>query len=92
MKNSDIFNSASKDAKSSIAFRRTALASQDQTKDENPEVSVELNSSIDPMNRTGGVTLPSIFNNKKFEKELPYVELNFVEDDFLKANQNFLDL
>ena len=36
--------------------------------------------------------MPSIFNNKKFEKELPYVELNFVEDDFLKANQNFLDL
>jgi hypothetical protein len=87
-----LFHSASKDAKSSIAFRRTALASQDQTKDDNPEVSVELNSSIDPMNRTVGVTLPSIFKNKKFEKELPYVELNFVEDDFLKANQKFLDL
>ena len=92
VKDSDLFNSPGKDAKSSIAFKKTALASQDQTKEDNREFSVDLNSSVDPLNRTGGITLPSIFKNKKFEKELPYVELNFVEEDFLRANQNFLDL
>lgn len=38
------------------------------------------------------MTLPSIFKNKKFERELTSVELKLSTKDYLKVNQNLLDL
>ena len=91
-----LLNSASKD-ESSIAYKKTALASGeftvDQSLDNVENLNHDLNLSQDPLAKTdGGVTLPSIFHNKKFEKDLTQLELNYNEKDFLKSNANILDL
>jgi len=52
----------------------------------------ELDRSEDGVHHSSEITLPSIFNNKKFEKELPSVELKMSSKDYLKTNQNLLDL
>ena len=91
----NLHNSGSKGG-SSIAYKRTAMASGEFTHDDSIENSHkfynDINYSQDNMGQTGAFTLPSIFNNKKFEKELPNLELNFVDKDYLKINANILDL
>jgi hypothetical protein len=91
----DLLNTASKD-ESSMAFKKTALASGELTAEDSMDVDQldnAVNTSHDVLGHTpGGVTLPSIFNNKKFEKDLPHLELDYKEGDFLRSNANILDL
>jgi hypothetical protein len=74
--------SASKD-ESSLAYKKTALgASGEYTIDDSLEnmemVNKDAEASYDMLGQTGGgITLPSIFHNKKFEKELPQLQLEY---------------
>ena len=78
-------NSQSK-LESSMAYRKTAVGSDMIDRSPNAK------NSLDELNLTGGITLPSIFNNKRFEKELTQIELTYNEEDYLETNKNILDL